>query len=160
MKKMQQLIIATIVPSPSGPDHAISYDSSTTLALADILEAKELLDGADVEELGRTMVVGAAQYNDLFNIAGFTSRDYIASGSPVVDGAITAPVMGFNFKWTSEAANTSYLFHPMFLTMAVQQNPDVRVYDLGVDGKRAKRVNMDVLFGLKQLSNLRVVTIG
>lgn len=160
MKKMQQIIIATIVPSASNPDHAISYDSGTTLALADILEAKELLDGADVEELGRTMVVGAAQYNDMFNISGFTSRDFIPSSSPLVDGAISTPVMGFQFKWTSEAGNTAYFFHPMFLTMAVQQLPDVRVYDLGVDGKRAKRVNMDVLFGLKQLSNLRVVTVG
>lgn len=35
VKKMQQDIIADIVPSPSGPAHAISYDAGTTLALAD-----------------------------------------------------------------------------------------------------------------------------
>jgi hypothetical protein len=160
MKKMQSLIIADIAPSTSAPDHAIAYDSGTTLALADILEAKELLDGSDVEEMGRVMVCGAAQYNDLFNITGFTSRDYIPAGSPLTTGAIATPIMGFEFKWTSEAGNTSYFFNSMFLTMAVQQSPDVRVYDLGVDGKRAQRVNMDVLFGKKQLSNLRVVTVG
>lgn len=160
MKKMQLIIIAEIVPSASAPDHSIAFDSGTTLALADILEAKELLDNADVEELGRVLVAGAAQYNDLFNITGFTSRDFIPGGSPLVDGAISTPIMGFNFKWTSEVGNVVYLFHPLFLTMAVQQNPDVKVYDLGVDGKRATRVNMDVLFGVKQLSNLRVATIG
>lgn len=160
MKKMQQIIIAEIVPSASAPDHAIAFDSGTTLALADILEAKELLDGADVEELGRVMILGAAQQNDLFNITGFTSRDYIPGGSPLVDGAVSTPVVGFQMKWTSEVGNVAYLFHPLFLTMAVQQAPDVRVYDMGVDGKRAKRVNLDVLFGVKQLSNLRVVTIG
>lgn len=160
MKKMQLIIVAEITPSASTPDHAISYDSSTTLALADILEAKELLDNADVEELGRKMVVGAAQANDLFNITGFVSRDFIPSGSPLAEGAISTPVMGFDFAWTSEAGSTSYFFHPLFLTMAVQQSPEVRVYDLGVDGVRGTRVNMDVLFGVKQLSNLRVVTVG
>lgn len=159
MKKMQQIIIAEIVPS-SSPDHTIAYDSGTTLALADILEAKELLDAADVEELGRKMIVGAAQQNDLFNITGFTSRDYIAGGSPLTNGAITAPIMGFDFDWTSEAGNVSYFFSPIFLTMAVQKAPSVKVYDLGADGKRAQRVNMDVLFGVKQLSGLRVVTVS
>jgi hypothetical protein len=160
MKRMQQIIVAEIVPNAAAPDHSIAYDSGTTLALADILEAKELLDTQDVEESGRQMIVGPAQYNDLFNITGFTSRDFIPAGSPLTAGAITTPVLGFNFQWTSEVGNTSYFFHPLFLTMAVQQSPDVNVYDLGVDGKRATRVNMDVLFGVKQLSGLRVVTIS
>lgn len=160
MKKMQQLIIAEIVPSASAPDHQISYDSGTTLALADILEAKELLDAQDVEEMGRKMIVGSAQYNDLFNITGFTSRDYIPAGSPLTEGAIKTPIMGFDFDWTTEVGNVSYFFQPMFLQMAVQQNPDVRIYDLGVDGKRAERVNVDVLIGIQQVSNLRVVSVS
>ncbi len=160
LKKMQNIIIAAIAPSASAPDHAIAYDSGTTLALADILEAKELLDNADVEEMGRQMVLGAAQYNDLFNITGFTSRDFIPAGSPLTSGAIQTPVCGFQVKWTSEVGNVAYLFHPIFMQLAVQQNPEVKVYDLGGEGKRAQRVNMDVLFGVKQLSNLRVVTIG
>lgn len=158
LKKMQLIIIAEVVPSSSAPDHTGAYASGTTLALVDILDAKEALDTQDVEESGRTMIVGAAQYNDIFNITGFTSRDFIPAGSPLTEGAVTTPVLGFNFKWTSEAGSTAYFFHPIFLTMAVQQSPDVRVYDLGLEGKRATRVNMDVLFGVKQLSNLRVYT--
>lgn len=160
MKKMQAIIIAAIVPSASSPDHAIAFDSGTTLQLADILEAKELLDNADVEEPGRKMILGAAQYNDLFNISGFVSRDFIPAGSPLSSGAIATPVLGFQVQWTSEAGNVAYLFHPLFLQLAVQQMPEVKVYDLGVDGKRAQRVNMDVLFGVKQCSDVRVVTIG
>jgi hypothetical protein len=160
MKKMQKIIIAEIVPSAAAPDHQIAYTSGTTLALVDILAAKELLDLQNVEEPGRVMVVGAAQYNDLFNITGFVSRDFIPAGSPLTQGAIATPVLGFEFKWTTEVGNTSYFLHPLFLTMAVQQRPDVQVYDLGVDGKRAQRVNMDVLFGVKQLSNVRVVSVA
>jgi hypothetical protein len=160
MKKMQQIIIAEIAPSASAPDHTISYDTGTTLVLADILEAKELLDAADVEELGRVMIVGPAQNSDLFNITGFTSRDFIDGQSPLTSGMMSSGIVGFSPRHTSEAGAVSYFFHPLFLTMAVQQAPEVRVYDLGVDGKRGTRVNMDVLFGVKQLSDLRVVTIS
>lgn len=160
LKRMNAIIVADIAPSASAPDHTLAYTSSTTLALADILAAKELLDNSDVEEEGRVMIMGAPQYNDLFNITGFTSRDYIPAGSPLTAGAITTPLMGFEAKWSSENGNTTHLFHPLFLTMAVQQSPDVKVYDLGVDGVRATRVNMDVLFGVKQMSNLRVVSLS
>jgi hypothetical protein len=160
LKKMQLIIIAEIAPSSSAPDHTLAYGSGTTLALADILAAKELLDASDVEESGRTLICGAAQQNDMFNITGFVSRDFIPGGSPLTEGAIRTPVMGFNFKWTSEVGNTSYFFHPIFLQMAVQQLPEVTVHDLGSDGTRAKRVNVDVLFGVKQCSNLRVVTVA
>lgn len=160
MKKMQSEIIAEISPSASAPDHSIAYDSGTTLALADILEAKELLDDSDVEDFGRAMILGSAQSNDLFNITGFVSKDFIPAGSPLSDGAVTLPVLGFNVRTTTEAGSTAYLFHPIFMQVAVQESPEVAVFDLGVDGKRAQRANMDVLFGVKQLSNLRVVTIS
>ena len=161
LKKMQQIIIAAVVPSAAAPDHTIAYTSGTTLALADVLAAKELLDLQDVEEAGRVMLLGPAQYNDLFNIAGLTSRDFTAGGAaPLASGAITAPVVGFDVRWTSEVGNTAYLFHPLFIEMAVQQAPMPSVHDLGVNGVRGTRVNLEVLFGLKQASDLRVVTIS
>lgn len=160
MKRMQQIIIAEIVPSSTAPDHTLAYTSGTTLALADILAAKELLDTQDVEEMGRTMILGPAQWNDLFNITGFVSRDFIPNGNPLSSGAIQTPVLGFMPKWTSQAGAVSYFFQPIFLQMAVQQLPEVEVLSLGQDGKRAQRVNMDVLFGVKQVSNLRVATVS
>lgn len=158
LKKMQKIIIAAIVPSTT-PDHTIAFDSGTTLQLADILEAKELLDNSDVEEAGRQMILGAAQWNDLFNIAGVVSSQFGASGS-LSSGQVTAPIMGFQGKWTSEVGNVSYFMHPLAIEMAVQQDPTPSVHDLGAQGIRGTRVNMEVLFGLKQASDLRVVTIG
>ena len=158
LKKMQKIIIAAIVPSTS-PDHTIGYSSGTTLQLVDILAAKELLDNADVEEAGRTMILGAAQYNDLFNIAGIVSTDFGQSGS-LVSGQVNGLVLGMQVKWTSEVGNTAYFSHPLFIEMAVQQEPTPSVHDLGVNGVRGTRVNMEVLFGLKQASDLRVVTVS
>lgn len=159
-KKYQSLIISLIVPNASSPDHSIAYDSGTTLALADLLEAKELLDNQDVPMQDRHMVVGAAQLNDIFNITGFTSSDFLVSGAPLATGQLPPSLLGFMPHFTSVVSNVTYLFHASFFTVASQKGMNVKEYDLGGDGKRANRVNTDVLAGFKQLDGLRVVTIG
>lgn len=160
MKKIQALIIGLIVPSAAAPDHSIAYDSGTTLALADILEGKELLDNQDVPMANRHIAFGAAQMNDLFNVAGFTSTDFGASNAPLINGGLPSQILGFMPHFSSLFGNTTYLYHSSFFQIASQQGMSVTQYDLGVDGKRAQRVNCDTLLGLKQFDNLRVVSIA
>lgn len=160
LKKIQALIISLIVPSSSSPDHTLAYTSGTTLALADILAAKELLDAEDVPMSNRHMCVGAAQLNDMFNITGFTSTDFGVSNAPLLNGGLPSQILGFIPHFSSLFGNTSYFYHSSFFQMATQQGMNVSVYDLGVDGKRAQRVNCDTLLGLKQFDNKRVVTIS
>lgn len=159
-KKIQTEIIGDIVPSASVPDHQIAYDSGTTLALADILEVKELKDTQDVPMGDRHAVLGAAQLNDVFNITGFTSSDFLVSGAPVQTGQLPAALLGYMPHFTTVVGNTSYWFHRSFMTMAAQQGLNISVYDLGVEGKRAVRVNIDALIGIKQLDDERVVTLS
>ena len=159
-KKMQADIITTISPSTAGPDHVIAYDGGSTLALADILEAKELLDTANVPMGDRFSVHGAAQWNDIFNITGFTSRDFIPAGSPLTSGDIPSQLAGFSPKFTTAVSSTSYFHHPTFMTMAIQQSMNIEVFNLGSDGVRGSRVNSDVLWGLKQLDSSRSVSIS
>lgn len=159
MKKINKTIIETVVPNAATPDHAIAYDSGTTLALADMLEAKELLDAQDVPAMGRQAVLGSAQVNDVFNITGFTSSDFLMAGAPLQSGDVPATLLGFTMHSTTEVGNVSHFFHPSFMTMAAQEGMNVNQYDLGVGGQRALRVNVDTLYGLKQLDGLRVVTL-
>ena len=160
MKKIQATIITDTVPSASNPDHAISYDSGSTLALADLLEAKELKDSQDVPAADRHMVLGSAQTNDIFNITGFTSSDFILAGSPLTTGVVGQSLLGYMPHMTTAVGAVSYLFHRSYFTMAAQQGINVAIYDLGSEGKRAARVNVDTLVGFKQLDNTRVVTIS
>ena len=160
MKKMEKTIIATIVPSAAAPDHAIAYTSGTTLALADIIAIKRLLDAANVPSGGRCMVAGSNQTNDIFNITGFTSSDFLVSGSPLTSGMVSSPLLGFAPKMTTLVGAVTHFFHPSFMTMAAQEGLAVKEYDLGADGKRAVRVNIDTLYGLKQLDGLRVATLS
>lgn len=159
-KRVQSKIIGLIVPSASAPDNTIAYTTGTTLALADILAGKELLDGVDVPMPDRHMVVGAAQLNDVFNITGFTSSDFLTSGQPLASGQLPPSLVGFAPHFTSVVSSTSYLFHSSFFTIASQKGMNIDEFNLGVDGKRATRINCDVLMGFKQLGNTRVVTIG
>lgn len=157
MKKIQDLIIDLTVPLPA---NAIAYDSGTTLALADILEGKELLDAQNVPMQDRHMVLGAAQLNDIFNINGFTSSDFLLSGAPLQTGQIPEMLLGFMPSFTTAAGNVTYQFHMSYFTIAAQQGMTVQEFDLGVNGERGMRVNTDWLGGFKQLDDKRVVTIS
>lgn len=159
-KKLQQIIVDAIVPSASAPDHAIAYDSGTTLALADILEAKELLLAANCPQDGLIMVNGSEQLADLFNISGFVSKDFNNGDSPLVSGQFVAPIAGFMPKFTTVAGDTTYLFHPSFLALAIQQDLNIEMVGMGAEGIRAMRVNVDLLCGVAQLDNQRVVTLS
>lgn len=159
-KKIQADIIAAIVPSAANPDNTLAYTAGTTLALVDILAAKENLDAQNVPLSDRYAVLGSGQMNDLFNIVGYTSKDFIPSGSPLSSGIFQFPIAGFNINTTNEVGNTSYFFHRSFLTLAIQQGLNISMYDLGVQGVRGMRVNADVFYGIRQLDNTRVVTIA
>lgn len=130
-----------------------------------ILEAKELLDDADVPDDGlRQMTLDSAQWNDIFNITGFTSRDFVQNVSPLETGSLPSRVIGFNPKLaTSSGTGTpdvSYFYHPIFMQVAVQKSLLVEVFNQGAEGKRSRRINSTLLWGVTQFSNLRVVTIS
>ena len=160
LKKVQSIIIAASIPSASSPDHQIAYDSGTTLALADIVEVKDLLDAQDVPLDNRHAVLGTAQANDIFAIAGFTSSDFVAGANLLTTGQVSNPLLGFQPRMTTEVGSTCYFFHRSYFTMAAQKDISIKVFDLGVQGIRAARVNIDMLAGFKLLDNKRVVTLS
>jgi hypothetical protein len=156
MKKIEEILIADIIPVIG---NQLAYSVGTTLQLVDILDAKEKLDGFNIPFESRHMVVGSAQLNDIYNITGFTSSDFITSGAPLVSGQLPPALVGFMPHFTTMVGNVSYFFHSSFMTMASQMGIDVSLYDLGAyNGRRQTRVNCGTLFGDKQLDNTRVVT--
>lgn len=159
-KKIQALIIAATIPSASAPDHQIAYTAGTTLALADLLAVKELQDTANNPVSDRHMVIGPAQLNDIFLITGFTSSDFVTATSPLTSGNLPPALLGYMPHFTTIVGNTARFFHKSFMTMATQKGIGISLYDLGNDGKRAARVNLTTLLGLKELDNTRVAQIS
>ena len=158
MKKIQAVILSLIVPSAT-PDHTLTAATPGVFALSDILAIKELLDNQNIPMANRHMMLGSGPLNDIFNITGFTSSDFVASGSPLQSGQLPAQLVGFQPHFASVAGNTVYAFHSSFFTIASQKGMDTKEYDLGVEGRRATRVNTDTLIGMKQLDDKRVVTL-
>lgn len=157
-KKIQAEIISLIVPSAAAPDHQASYAVGTTLALSDILDAKEALDAQNVPIADRHMILGSAQLNDIFNITQLTSSDFIRDGSPISSGQLPGHIAGFLPGFTTVVGNVAYFFHGSFMTMANQKALGVKEYDQGGTGLRGNRVNTDTLLGIKQLDGLRAYT--
>lgn len=160
LKKVQSIIIAASLPSTTSPDHTIGYTSGVVLDLAKMVAAKKLLDAQDVPAENRHMVLGTNQMNDLLSIANFSSSDYVSGANVVSSGAISSPLLGFTPHMTTEVGDVCYFFHRSYFTMAAQKNIDVKVFDLGVQGVRAARVNIDILAGFKLLDNKRIVSIS
>jgi len=159
-KKIQSKIITLSVPSAAAPDHQIPYDSGTTLVLADLLEAKTLLDTANVPTSDRHVTLGASQLNDIFNITGFTSSDFLTSGAPIQTGNLPSALLGFMPHFTTEVGSVTSQFHSSYLTMASQKGLSIEEFNLGVDGIRGTRINVDWLGGFKQLDNKRIVELS
>lgn len=159
-RKMQDDIVDAIVPSASAPDHAIAYDSGTTLADADLLEALDLEADANWSHLGgRYLVTGEKQYLDLVNTSKFYDKT-LGGNSNVSQGELSGSIYGHTPGSSTACGTTTYMFHDSFMQMAVQKDLSINLYDLGGQGQRAWRLNVDVLYGIKQVFDTRVVSIG
>lgn len=160
MRKLQDDIIAAVSPSTSAPDHVISYDSGTTLADADILEALDLEGTANwSQSTDRYLVTGALQYNDLMGIAKFYDQT-LGGNVSVSAGAATGKIYGHTPAQSTACGTTTYLFDGSFMQMAIQRGLNITLTDLAVLGERGYRLNVDLIYGIKQVHNTRVITIG
>lgn len=161
-KRIERSIIEAVSPSSSSPDHVAEYAAASTLALADILAAKTALDDADNPAEGRYMVARPNEFNDVYNISGFTNRDFIGDGAtPLTSGAITTPLLGFSPRMTTVISDdTTYFYHRLAIQLIIQDQPSVKVFDQGVDGRRTMRTNTTALYGLRQMDNQRIYTVS
>jgi hypothetical protein len=157
MKRANREILNAIVPSTSAPDHQVAYASTPTLAYADFLTAKELLDTQNVAAGDRFCFLGAAQVADMFNIAEFTSRDYNGGESVTGNGTIGKPFMGFTPRATTMVGAAAIFMHRSAVAVAFQQGMNVKLADGAYSGDRAQRVNSDIIMAVKQLDNKRSV---
>jgi len=160
MRKIQDDIIAAVAPSTSAPDHTIAYTTSTTLADVDLLAALDLEADANWSRLpGRYLVTGEKQMLDL--VANSKFYDTTLGGNASLSaGAVTGSIYGHAPSGSSACGTTTYMFHDSFMQMAIQRGLNVTVTDLAVLGERGYRLNMDVIYGIKQVHSNRVITIG
>jgi hypothetical protein len=78
-----------------GAGQTIAESGTVGMTLAKILQAKRLMDAAEVDSEDRYFVLGSRQLEDLLGVTQVTSADY-ASVKALVHGEISS-FLGFNF---------------------------------------------------------------
>jgi hypothetical protein len=125
-KAMDDLILAQLkLASSSAPDHILDYvdTSGNVIALADIANARKLLNVQNVPMEDRFMAVSALKEYEMLQIAGFVQAERYGSNEPIVNGEI-GRIFGFKVILDPALGNAETLFwHKSACAFAVQLAP-------------------------------------
>lgn len=148
--------------SLSAPDHCLAYANTTSLAGADILAAKLLLDNQKLPQSDRFLAVDPTGYSQLLAISDFIRYD--ALGAAQTPNAIRTGVVGsiYGFEVFMSQAVTALqqiAFHKSALAYGVQQGV---TYDTDKDlPNLAQLHSFDQIYGVKTLdAGKRLVVLG
>lgn len=141
--------------STTSPDHIIAYDnamSGNTLAGADVLEAKRLLDIQKVPQDGRYLAVSPNSYSKLLAISDFIRTDAVAANqtSEGLRPGVVGRIYGFEvFMSQAVTVDQDIAFHRSALAYGVQQGVS---YETDLDlPNLAQLHSFDQIYGVKGL---------
>lgn len=135
--KMDADIITDMVGSASAaaPDHLIAYETPSDLAKNDVLNARQLLNEANVSKADRTLLTAPDDETDLMKIPEFTRVDESGGSEALRNGQI-GKLFGFDVVVSSQmTANVSLFYHRSTAAFARQLTPrsrqDLSILDIG-----------------------------
>jgi len=148
--------------SASAPDHIIAYANTTSLAGADILAAKLLLDTQKVPQDGRYLAVSPTSYSKLLAISDFIRYDALGAGQNpnAIRTGVVGNIYGAEvFMSNAVTTNQDIYFHKSALAYGVQQSVS---YDNDKDlANLATLHSFDQIYGVKALdAGKRHVILG
>jgi|CXWL01.1.fsa_nt_gi N4-gp56 family major capsid protein len=112
--------------STSAPDHWLDYvdTAGNALAIADIVNARKLLNKQNVPLDNRFMVISPDKEADMLNITNFIQAQNYGSNQPLINGEI-GRVMGFTvLVHNSLSALDSLFYHKSHCGFAMQIQPE------------------------------------
>lgn len=144
--------------STSAPDHKRAYAGST-IAAADILLARQLLNEQNVPLADRFLVVSPAEEAAILAISNFVKANEIGTDAVVRNGEI-GKLYGFTVIVSSKAEDAkSMAYHKSAFAFARQLAP--RIQSFNDVANLAMRWSIDHLYGVKQLdAGKRQVLLG
>lgn len=160
-KQIEDKVISTISPSSSSPDHLINPASASDLAAADVASMRSLLSAQKVPNSNRALFLAPSYFGDLLTKTNFVSSDFIPAGSPTAYGQFPTPLYGFQVVEAQNlSADIGYACHKSAIHLVMQQGMRIQVQPLLANKKYGYVLAADVVFGVKQMSNLRSVKIN
>lgn len=157
--KMEQDIIAALLPSTSAPDHTIAPASAGVLAAVDCGSLRALLSTAKVPLNNRYLALAPSYFTDLLNSTTVTSMDFVSGNS--AESGVLAKFMGFQiFEHDLLDADVGYAFHPSAIELVMQQSIRVKISDLHSQNKLGYLISADMVWGYKLMDSVRLAKIS
>ena len=137
-------------------------EASTSLTLAKLLAAKEILDGNEVDDMERYVAAGSNQMSSLLNTTEIKSADY-NSVKALVRGEIDT-FLGFKFIRSERLAigssiRSCYAFAKSGIGLAIGRDVTSRIDELPTQ-HYAKQLYFSMAIGASRLEEDKVVQIG
>lgn len=160
-EKIENDVIAALLPSTSAPDHDIAPASAGDLAAADVAGMRTLFSKQAVPVNNRFLFLDPQYYGDVIQKTAFSSSDFIPAGSPASSGAISSPLYGFTVAESQNlSADVGYAVHPSALQMVMQQGLRIKLSDLHAQNKFGFLISADIVYGFKLFDNKRIIKIS
>lgn len=158
-KKIEQDLIAALIPSASNPDHQIAPAAASALAAVDVATLRTLLSTALVPTEQRALFLAPSYYGDLCVSTQIMSRDFTA-GNDSMSGVIDA-FLGFRImEHDLLDADVGFACHPSALQLVIQKDMEVKVSDLHSQNKFGALVSASVIYGFTLADNKRIAKIS
>ena len=137
-------------------------EGSTSLTLAKLLSAKEILDGNEVDDMERYVAAGSNQMSSLLNTTEIKSADY-NSVKALVRGEIDT-FLGFKFIRSerlgiASSIRSCYAFAKSGIGLAIGRDVTSRIDELPTQ-HYAKQLYFSMAIGASRLEEDKVVEIG
>jgi hypothetical protein len=158
-KKIEQDLIAALIPSASNPNHQTAPAAPSALAAVDLATMRTLLSTALVPTEQRALFLAPSYYGDLMVSSQVMSRDFTAgnnSNSGVLDS-----FMGFMIaEHDLLDSDVGFAAHPSALQLVIQKEMTIKISDLHSQQKFGALISADVVYGFKLADNKRLVKIS
>lgn len=158
-KKLEQDIIAALIPSASNPDHQIAPAAASALAAVDLATMRTLLSTALVPTTNRFLMLAPSYYGDLMTSTQIMSRDFTAGNNS--QAGVIDSFMGFQIaEHNLLDADVGYAVHPSALQLVMQQEVRVKLSDLHSQNKYGYLLSADFVYGFTLADSKRIVKIS
>lgn len=157
--KLENDIIAALLPSTSNPDHTIPPASASSLAAVDLGSIRTLLSAAKVPVTNRYLMLAPSYYGDLLSVTQVVSSDFVSGNS--AQSGLLSQFMGFQIaEHNLLSADVGYAVHPSALQLVMQQDIRIKVSDLHPQNKYGYLLSADFVYGFTLFDNKRIVQIS
>jgi hypothetical protein len=147
MRKLNKSLYGLVAPSASSPDHIINSVSDFNAVQA----GNARMRAAQAHWLKNKPWMGAldpSYANDFLQAQTLTSKDYVDGENLVVGGEVANKRFGINwFEDDALATDQAVIFHPDFMYLVMQTQPQFKLSDLHSQKKLGYLLSVDFIYG-------------